>query len=197
MNIKFKEIHTKSNYLSLFRLLLAIPFFILIDHINEDFSYRIIIVALMAFGVFTDIADGWLARKYNEITEIGKIIDPLADKVAIGVIVIKLYLINEIPDFYGDRIVGKRNMTVRLGRERAILLYGLSHTLPFIFITLGVALNILPRFALLSLLCFPLAIRNFFIARNNITDPHNFIPAIRGAVLVYSITVILLAVSYL
>lgn len=100
MKINYKEIHTKSNYLSLLRLFLAIPFYFLLDHINEDYSYRLLVFGLMVFGLFTDLADGWLARKFNEITEIGKIIDPLADKVAIGVIVIKLYLIGEIPDFY-------------------------------------------------------------------------------------------------
>ena len=100
MNIDYKEINTKSNYLSLLRLFLAIPFYFLLDHINEDFNYRLIVFGLMLFGLFTDLADGWLARKFNEITEIGKIIDPLADKVAIGVIVTKLYLLSEIPNFY-------------------------------------------------------------------------------------------------
>lgn len=100
MLINLKEIHTKSNYLSLVRLFLAVPFFFLLDHINEAYSYRLVIFGLMIFGLITDLADGWLARKLNEITEMGKIIDPLADKVAIGVIVIKLYLIGEIPDFY-------------------------------------------------------------------------------------------------
>ncbi|OGU35140.1 MAG: hypothetical protein A2068_04695 [Ignavibacteria bacterium GWB2_35_6b] len=100
MNIDFKKINTKSNYLSLLRLFLAIPFYFLLDHINEDFNYRLIVFGLMLFGLFTDLADGWLARKFNEITEIGKIIDPLADKVAIGVIVTKLYLLSEIPNFY-------------------------------------------------------------------------------------------------
>jgi len=100
MEINFKEINTKSNYLSLVRLFLAIPFFFLIEHINDDYSYRIVILILMLFGLFTDLADGWLARKFNEITELGKIIDPLADKVAIGVIVLKLYLIGEITNLY-------------------------------------------------------------------------------------------------
>lgn len=100
MKIDYKEINTKSNYLSLVRLFLAIPFFFLVEHINDDYNYRIVILSLMLFGLFTDLADGWLARKFNEITELGKIIDPLADKVAIGVIVIKLYLIGEITDIY-------------------------------------------------------------------------------------------------
>ena len=52
----------------------------------------------------TDMLDGYLARKFNEVTELGKIIDPLADKIAIGVIILKLYLIGIIPRvlFYND-----------------------------------------------------------------------------------------------
>ena len=100
MKINYCEIQTKSNYLSLFRLFLAIPFFFLLDSIHSGYSYRLFIFGFMMLALFTDLADGWLARKYNEITELGKIIDPLADKILIGTIVIKLYLIGEISDFY-------------------------------------------------------------------------------------------------
>lgn len=51
-------------------------------------------------AMITDVMDGYLARKYNHITEMGKIIDPLADKVLIAVIILKLYLANEIPEYY-------------------------------------------------------------------------------------------------
>ena len=51
--------------------------------------------------------DGFLARKRNEVTELGKIIDPLADKVAIGAVVIKLFLIGQIPLYYFAAIIGR------------------------------------------------------------------------------------------
>lgn len=99
MIIKLKEIYTWSNLLSIFRLLLAIPFWLLLDHF-EDPTIRVITFALCLFASFTDILDGYLARKLNEVTEFGKIIDPLADKVAVGVIIVKLFLIGEIPAYY-------------------------------------------------------------------------------------------------
>jgi CDP-diacylglycerol--glycerol-3-phosphate 3-phosphatidyltransferase len=40
----------------------------------------------MTIAVATDALDGYFARKLNQITELGKILDPIADKVAIGVI---------------------------------------------------------------------------------------------------------------
>jgi Phosphatidylglycerophosphate synthase len=54
----------------------------------------------MLFAASTDMLDGYLARKLNQVTEVGKIIDPLADKAAMALIVIKLYLIGEISGFF-------------------------------------------------------------------------------------------------
>ena len=106
MKINYKEIKTKSNLLSLLRLFLAIPFWFLLDNFKYD-AVRYITFALCIFGSITDIFDGYLARKYNQVTEMGKIIDPLADKVAIGVIIIKLYLIGEINSTYFLLIIGR------------------------------------------------------------------------------------------
>ena len=49
----------------------------------------------MALGIilliiFTDLIDGWVARKVDEITHFGKLIDPVADKVCMMVVVIFL-----------------------------------------------------------------------------------------------------------
>jgi CDP-diacylglycerol--glycerol-3-phosphate 3-phosphatidyltransferase len=108
-----KEIYTSSNLLSFLRLLMAIPFWILIGNLNEP-GIRYIVAALAVIGAVTDVLDGYLARKYNEVTELGKIIDPLADKVAIGAIVIKLFLIGEIPDYYFYLIIG-RDLLIFIG----------------------------------------------------------------------------------
>ncbi len=102
-----KEIvSTKSNLLSLLRLLLVIPLWILFNNINSG-NNRIIIICICLFATITDILDGYLARKFNEITEMGKIIDPLADKVVIGFVVLELFWLNEVPTYYFWMIVGR------------------------------------------------------------------------------------------
>ncbi len=106
MIINPKEIYTKSNLLSLLRLLLAIPFWFLLDHF-DSMSVRYFTFALCLFASATDIFDGYLARKFNEVTEMGKIIDPLADKVAVGIIIVKLFLIGEIPSYYFILIISR------------------------------------------------------------------------------------------
>ena len=113
MIINPKEIYTKSNLLSLLRLLLVIPFWILLDNFGDP-NVRYFTFALCIFGAITDVLDGYLARKFNEVTEFGKIIDPLADKIVIGVIILKLYLIGIIPTYYFIMIIG-RDLIIFLG----------------------------------------------------------------------------------
>jgi CDP-diacylglycerol--glycerol-3-phosphate 3-phosphatidyltransferase len=100
------EIYTTSNFLSFFRLLMAVPFWILTGMLYEP-SIRPIVAGMALFAAFTDVLDGYFARRYNQVTEIGKIIDPLADKIALGAVVIRLFMINEIPDYFFYMIIGR------------------------------------------------------------------------------------------
>lgn len=110
---KKNEIYTISNLLSLLRLLMAVPFWILIKQIDEP-GMRTLLFSLAMLGAISDWADGFIARKRNEVTEIGKIIDPLADKVTIGAIIIGLYTIGAIPEFYFFIVIG-RDLMIFLG----------------------------------------------------------------------------------
>jgi len=92
---------------------MAIPFWILIGNINEP-GVRTIIAALVLIGALTDWLDGYVARKRNEVTELGKIIDPLADKITIGAIIIRLYMVGEIPEYYFFLIIG-RDLLIFIG----------------------------------------------------------------------------------
>ena len=64
------------NILSYFRLML-IPLFIVL-YVQEDFTEALITLA--ASGL-SDILDGRIARKYNMVTDLGKVLDPVADKL--------------------------------------------------------------------------------------------------------------------
>ena len=99
MKYSSKEIFTISNGISFLRFLLVIPLWFLLDNYQSQ-SVRYITFALCVFAALTDVLDGYLARKLNQVTEVGKIIDPLADKAAMAVIVVKLYLIGEISAFF-------------------------------------------------------------------------------------------------
>lgn len=100
MKIQIKKINTYSNYISFLRILLGIPIFYFVSNINEIEGARYILVGFYMLAYLTDILDGYLARKLNEISELGKIIDPLADKVLVIMIVIYLYYFEIIPSYY-------------------------------------------------------------------------------------------------
>ena len=70
-----------ANKLTLLRVIL-IPVYLIVWHL--DFAYNNI-VALIIFilASVTDFIDGYVARHYNQVTDFGKFMDPLADKVLV------------------------------------------------------------------------------------------------------------------
>ena len=71
------------NKLTIFRVIL-IPFFVvflLLDPSNQ--TYRYIADAIFIIASLTDMLDGKIARKYNLVTNFGKFMDPLADKLLV------------------------------------------------------------------------------------------------------------------
>ena len=80
------------NRITLSRLLLAIVFFVLLSH-------RYFNVALIIFfvAVITDWLDGYLARKWDLLTDLGRIVDPFVDKVIIcGAFIIFLNIAKDV-----------------------------------------------------------------------------------------------------
>lgn len=74
-----KEILTIPNVLSLFRLIL-IPVYVIIYLNARDHLDYYIAAGILAVSCLTDLIDGKIARHFNMISTLGKILDPLADK---------------------------------------------------------------------------------------------------------------------
>ena len=74
-----KEIFTIPNLLSLFRLLL-IPVYVVIYLNATEASHYFIAAAILAVSCLTDLVDGKIARRFNMISTVGKILDPIAYK---------------------------------------------------------------------------------------------------------------------
>ncbi len=75
------------NKLTLFRVLL-IPVFVVILIFYKElgielYTAKYIAAAIFIFASCTDAVDGYIARKYNMITNFGKFMDPLADKLLV------------------------------------------------------------------------------------------------------------------
>jgi cardiolipin synthase len=90
-----ENIWTISNLLSVLRIILVIPISILLLSGIESNRYWAFGLGLIA--ILTDKLDGELARRFHTVTEFGKIIDPLADKIAVVSIGIILTIQHLLP----------------------------------------------------------------------------------------------------
>ena len=91
------------NKLTIFRVILIVPFVVLLLGGEVGwFGSNILIPNLIALAIFiiaslTDLADGKIARKYNMVTNFGKFMDPLADKLLVCSALIALVELGRIP----------------------------------------------------------------------------------------------------
>ena len=80
------------NKLTIFRVILVIPFVALMLN-----GYDLWAVAVFIIASLTDLLDGKIARKYNLITDFGKFMDPLADKLLVCAVMICLVEMGRLP----------------------------------------------------------------------------------------------------
>ncbi len=83
---------TVANIITVSRLVMLpiIVYFLVQD--ERTIAFIIMLISLLSDGI-----DGYVARKFNQETELGKMLDPLCDKICLAVILITLLLINSIP----------------------------------------------------------------------------------------------------
>lgn len=78
----FTNVWTVPNVLTMLRIVL-IPVFVIVFFNTPKDQDRIAALVIFAVASITDMFDGMLARKLNQITDFGKLFDPLADKVMV------------------------------------------------------------------------------------------------------------------
>ena len=167
------KIFNASNSLSFFRLLLVIPAWIAFNNFDHQMA-RYIVAAIGILATITDILDGYLARKLNQITEFGKVIDPLADKVLIVFVVLNLFLIGEIPDYYFYIVVARDLLILtgglvvskKLGKVLPSDYIGKATVLAISFTLLLILLNV-DRASLQNIILYYLSIILIFVSLGN------------------------------
>lgn len=85
------------NAITVVRILFAPVFvWLLLADAGHDGSMRWWAGVLFAVGIATDGLDGWIARSRGLVTELGKLLDPIADKVLTGAALVGLSILGEL-----------------------------------------------------------------------------------------------------
>lgn len=89
------RVWTWSNFISFTRILITFP--IVYFHYRDSMSVNNTVIGLIAYGVISDYLDGLVARKTNTISEVGKVIDPVSDKLCAVVLFIYTVWLGWVP----------------------------------------------------------------------------------------------------
>ena len=97
-----------ANKLTMLRILM-IPVFIavLVYSKDRDIVYRYIALGIFIIASATDALDGYVARKYNMITDFGKLMDPLADKILVSSALIILIELGNISSWIVSIVIAR------------------------------------------------------------------------------------------
>lgn len=148
-----KELLTIPNLLSLFRFLLIPVYVVIYLNATEPNDY-FLAAAILAVSCLTDLIDGKIARHFNMISTVGKILDPLADKATqftlILCLAMKHYIIRYMVCLFFVKEVFQLVaglLTIRKGRMlRGALLTGkICTTVLFVSLIIMVLLPELPE----------------------------------------------------
>ncbi len=113
-----------------------------------------------------------------------------------GILVCNLLYLNEFPDIEADTMGGRRTLPILLGREKAAYFYGFLTILVYLWIAVGVILDLMPIWTLLGLLTMPFAIKAM---KGAITfkTVEELIPSLGANVMVVLLTQLFLGIGYI
>jgi 1,4-dihydroxy-2-naphthoate octaprenyltransferase len=106
-----------------------------------------------------------------------------------GLLIMALAVVNAIPDYHQDRLVGKKNLVVRLGRRRGVWLYLALAAAGLAAAAAGVIAGVFPLACLAALIALPLLINSARVGVRTYESPRQFVPAIRAVVGCYLVAV--------
>ena len=99
--------------------IVMIPLFVSVFMIDFSLS-GIIATAVFIIAAFTDFLDGYLARKNNQVTDMGKFLDPIADKILVMSAMTLLLTFGVLGEGKINLIIGAVTMIVMLARELTV-----------------------------------------------------------------------------
>jgi len=122
---------------------------------------------------------------------------PFFVSVISGLSVFCLAVLNEIPDYYQDVVVGKLNLVVRFGKQRAILLLKSGFAGVFALLLLGVVLKTIPVLAIVAVTTLPWILKSIKSAEKSYDNPKAFLFVVNTIVVTHIVITLSLGISFL
>ncbi len=96
MPVVVASVWTPANVVTMVRIVL-VPLVVVALLADQAGGWRLVAFALFVLAAATDRLDGWLARSRDQVTDWGKLVDPIADKVLTGATLVTLSALGDLP----------------------------------------------------------------------------------------------------
>jgi len=157
------------NLISLFRIVLTVPLALALLH--RDWAAALVLFAVAAVS---DAADGFLAKRFGWQTDLGALLDPIADKLLVATVLLTLAVQGSVPIWL---------MGAAVGRDLVIVLGAVSYRLWFGHLNMRPTL--ISKINTLFQLVYILAV----VARREIALPPAWVVTLFGALVFVTIAV--------
>ena len=147
------------------------------------------IIIALSYGPFMMLGSYYVQSQRIDIL-------PLFVSVIPALFLFAISILNEVPDYFQDRLAGKRNICVRIGQKNVMRLYAGIMILFYLVLLVGLLLGKFPAFAWLVLACLPMFFMSYTIGMRTYGNPHRFVSAIRYMIIHYVIVIGILITCY-
>ena len=117
--------------------------------------------------------------------------------IVLGVLSSMVLFVNSFPDFDADKASGRKTFVILLGKKRAVNAVWIFPSIAYGVIIIGVTIQILPLFTLITLFSIPLLIKSGRELKQSYDDAEKMVPVMRTCVMFSRITGALLVLSFL
>ena len=122
---------------------------------------------------------------------------PLFVSVIPALLLFSIAILNEVPDYFQDSLVGKRNICVRLWQKNVVRLYGSIQLLFYAILLVGLWGGRLPRLVWLVLACLPIFFISYTTGMRTYDNPPKFVSAVRYMIIHYTLVLGILVAGYI
>ncbi len=124
-------------------------------------------------------------------------LEPFLVSIPVGLLVMLILYVNEIPDRIWDDESGKRTLVARMKEDSLVPGYVISFSAVYAIVVLGVVLRIFPLIAIIALLTVPMAFKVKRLIEANLGNPYGLMTAMSTNIKLYAYTTSLLLIAYL